>query len=75
MSVQVRVRRNLLFRGQAYEAGRVLDVDPLDAYMLCHSSRAELVNQADAAAVRKAVDAHNEKALAEAGERRPLARR
>ena len=75
MSVQVRVRSNLLFRGQAYESGHVLEVDPFDAYLLCHSSRAELVDQDDAAAVRKAVDAHNEKALAEAGERRPWARR
>lgn len=67
MSVAVRVLRRLQFRGEAYAAGSLLKVDPFDAYMLCHSSRAEMVDQADAKAVREAVEAHNTKALASAG--------
>ncbi len=67
-AIQVRVRSPLLFRSQRRETGQVLEVIPLDAGELLASGRAELVNHADAAAVRKAVEAHTAKAVAPSGQ-------
>lgn len=71
MAVAVRVRTALLYRGEPREAGAVLKVEAFDAYLLTSSSRAELVDKADAADVKRAVDSHNQSALRAAGANRP----
>jgi len=71
MTVAVRVRTSVLYRGEPQEAGAVLKVDAFDAYLLTSSSRAELVDQADAKKVREAVEAANAKALRPTGSSRP----
>jgi hypothetical protein len=67
MDIEVRVRSALLFRSEPRAAGSVLKVNPWDAYELVTSRRAELVDPTDAEHVRKAVEAHNAKALSRSG--------
>lgn len=69
-TVKVRVLRPLLYRAERREAGEVLSVPPADAWLLCSGGRAELRDQRDGEAVRKAVAAETKAALARE-QRRP----
>lgn len=53
-TVQVLATRPLQFRGAPVAAGGVIDATPLEAIDLCGSTRAQLVDPADQAALKAA---------------------
>ena len=61
--ISVRVLRPLHFRGQPHAAGEVLRVEPLDAWQLASSGRAEVADPNDMQAVREALEADTRRAL------------
>jgi hypothetical protein len=54
--MQVLVLRPLLFRGEAFTAGQVLEVEPIEAAELQASGRARLADPADQQQVATAVE-------------------
>lgn len=70
-TIQLRVLRPLMFRGDRCEAGARLKVSPNDAAQLLSSGRAALEDERDADAVRAAIEDETRRVIGRVSGRAP----